>query len=376
MKKRFQKVLLLTLLACSITGCNGEHDVYVTTKELIYNGDFQELVCEEKQGVAGNFCYSLNGIDYSFEIPKAKDAGTYEISYFYVGSDNYKKSNINDARNINKISATIKKADILEDMFIEPVSADNETIDTDVELFTPGICEYGTFEYSLDKVNWTEDVILANEPNEYDLYWYIKGDSNHNDFASQNAPNVANCQVYDDRELTFLTLNSSNDKLKTIRFHDTYGGSNTYTDDMQFNFEFQDLITLDNNTYNKNLASLGLALTAELYDYVSVDKKIGNEYSNEKFVSTLGLNDTILYSVDANSYITDKNDVATVELSHIEFIYGNKNYQEFFVTFKGTDKNEEWASNFDIGYDWNVAEDIASEYREIYPDKKVRVAYI
>lgn len=352
MKKAIVKFSFLPLLMCSLSSCSEEHTANVKPKILTYDGTAQELLSEEFNNVTGRFCYSLDGTNFSFDIPKATDAGVYQISFFYVGSDYYKNySNISAVREVNYVVSTIEKRDITEGMFIDPVSADSETIDTDVALFKPGSCEFGTFYYSLDKTNWTKDMLYANSPNEYTLYWYIKGDNNHNDFASQNAPKELKCQVYDNRSLTFLPFVNSNDKIKTYRFHDTYSGSDTYSNDAQFSFEFLDLVSLDNNTYNKNLASLGLVLTAELYDYISVDRKIDDQYSQDAFISTLGVKDITLCSVNADDYETDKNDVATVELSHTEFLHENNSYQEFFITFKGTDKNEEWASNFDIGYD-------------------------
>ena len=53
--------------------------------DLTYNGEDQELVTAgEAEG--GTMEYSLNGQDYSTEIPKGKDAGTYTVWYKAVGT--------------------------------------------------------------------------------------------------------------------------------------------------------------------------------------------------------------------------------------------------------------------------------------------------
>ena len=48
-------------------------------------------------------------------------------------------------------------------------------------LITAGACEGGTFYYSLDKENWSTTLPTGTEAQDYTVYYYVKGDANHND---------------------------------------------------------------------------------------------------------------------------------------------------------------------------------------------------
>ena len=48
-------------------------------------------------------------------------------------------------------------------------------------LITAGECEDGTLYYSLDKENWSTDLPTGTGAQDYTVYYYVKGDANHND---------------------------------------------------------------------------------------------------------------------------------------------------------------------------------------------------
>ena len=71
---------------------------------LIYNGKKQELVASGET-TGGTMEYSLNGTAWSEDVPKAKNAGIYMISYRVVGKNNYVDSEE------EQITVTISKKD-------------------------------------------------------------------------------------------------------------------------------------------------------------------------------------------------------------------------------------------------------------------------
>ena len=66
------------------------------TGVLIYNGSQQELLKEGGGGTAdgGDLAYSLDGKNYSFNLPTAKDAGNYTVWYKVVAADENHKDSV------------------------------------------------------------------------------------------------------------------------------------------------------------------------------------------------------------------------------------------------------------------------------------------
>ena len=64
---------------------------------LVYNGENQELITAGTTNFGDLLSYSLDGVNYSADIPTATDAGTYTIYYKVENSDNWNEV---DAKNI------------------------------------------------------------------------------------------------------------------------------------------------------------------------------------------------------------------------------------------------------------------------------------
>ena len=64
---------------------------------LVYNGEGQELITAGTTNFGDLLSYSLDGVNYSADIPTATDAGTYTVYYKVEGSDNWNEV---DAKNI------------------------------------------------------------------------------------------------------------------------------------------------------------------------------------------------------------------------------------------------------------------------------------
>ena len=64
---------------------------------LVYNGEGQELITAGTTNFGDLLSYSLDGVNYSTEIPTATDAGTYTVYYKVENSDNWNEV---DAKNI------------------------------------------------------------------------------------------------------------------------------------------------------------------------------------------------------------------------------------------------------------------------------------
>ena len=89
---------------------------------LTYNGEEQTLApskdaefLDTDDNVAGTIEYSLNGVDWSTDYPKAKDAGTYTVTYKGVGDVNH-----TDASTTKTYTVTINPYEITTADFNEP----------------------------------------------------------------------------------------------------------------------------------------------------------------------------------------------------------------------------------------------------------------
>lgn len=75
-----------------------------TAKELTYTGEAQELI-NAGSTMGGTIQYSLDGTNYSTDIPMGTNAGTYTVYYRVVGDDNY-----SDWSAENPVEVVVKKA--------------------------------------------------------------------------------------------------------------------------------------------------------------------------------------------------------------------------------------------------------------------------
>ena len=148
----------------------------VAIAELVYTGEDQTLI-SAGEAVNGTLQYSLDGENYSTELPQGKDAKAYTV-YFKVepveggiGVD------------ATSIKATIAKADA--SVKTAPVAYDTLAYNgLDQELIIVGEAAGGEMQYSLDGETYATTIPTAKEIGEYTVYYKVVGDANHNDVAA------------------------------------------------------------------------------------------------------------------------------------------------------------------------------------------------
>ncbi len=150
-----------------------------TAKTLVYTGKDLELVNAATDVDGGTVQYSLDGTNFSADIPTAVNAGTYNISWKVVADGNHTDYNAGLV-----VPVTIAKAPVTDIDAPEPVqllifNGKAQTLVTAAK-FADGI-EKGTFKYSLDNATWADKLPEGLNAGEYTVYTQFTPDANHND---------------------------------------------------------------------------------------------------------------------------------------------------------------------------------------------------
>lgn len=143
-----------------------------TAKTLTYNGEAQELITA---GTAegGEMLYSLDGENYSTEIPVGTEAGDYTVYYKVEADDNH------NGTEPESLSVTIGKADIT---LKAPVAQTALVYSGEAqELITAGTAEGGEMQYSTDGETYTTEIPVGTNAGDYKIYYKVVADANHND---------------------------------------------------------------------------------------------------------------------------------------------------------------------------------------------------
>ena len=109
------------------------------------------------------------------EPTNVPNAGTSEYPVIFTpdNTENFGKATV-------MVSVTVAKAEsqvLSAPRAIQPLAYNGEA----QELILPGEAKGGTMVYSLDNVNFSEDLPKATEIGEYTVYFRVAGDANHND---------------------------------------------------------------------------------------------------------------------------------------------------------------------------------------------------
>ena len=142
---------------------------------LVFNRADQELVVA---GIAkeGHIEYRIGEGEWSAELPKAMNAGTYVVTYKLVrdGHDDYISP--------NRISVTIAKTRVA---FDAPAAYDTLTYNYNAQtLIAAGQTLDGTFEYTLDPTDaqsWSTELPQGMNAGLYGVNFRVIGDPNHFD---------------------------------------------------------------------------------------------------------------------------------------------------------------------------------------------------
>ena len=119
--------------------------------------------------------YSLDGNDWSEDIPTGKDAGAYTVKVKYEGDNNHEDFNGED------IAVTIAKADQSKPD-AAPTATDENIGSNSITLNTVEGCEYGIKSGDSDVIVWQESLTFTglNKNTEYTFYQRCAEDTNHN----------------------------------------------------------------------------------------------------------------------------------------------------------------------------------------------------
>lgn len=116
----------------------------------------------------------------------------------------------------------------------------------------------------------------------------------------------------------------------------------------------------DKKVYNNELSRLGMLLSTDIYDetYVNELRTAGVKIDmpKDEKVKTLyekfGLKDIENIVLKKENYKHNKDDITEFNIGHRLIKFKNESKEIIFITIRGTNtSNEEWSSNFDIGYD-------------------------
>lgn len=184
--------------ACLMPASEAAGSIAPTANSLTYNGTAQELITA---GVAsgGELQYSLDGKNYSADIPTGINAGDYTVWYKLVGNGD------DSAAAANSVSVTIKKA--VASVAEAPAAIENLVYTGSVQqLVTPGIANGGTMMYnalnSFDR-SFSEKLPTGTAARSYTVYYYVKGDANHENSAKQQITVVINPVEIDHIDISF-----------------------------------------------------------------------------------------------------------------------------------------------------------------------------
>ncbi len=148
-----------------------------TPINLTYNKNEQELVGVGST-TGGTIQYSLKSdSEYSESVPTATEAGNYTVYYKVVGNESY-----NEVAP-QTVTVKIQKAN---PQVTAPTAKGNLIYNSEQqELLNIGTTTGGTFEYSLDNKNYSQEVSKSVNAGEYTVYYRIAGGNNYNDVAPE-----------------------------------------------------------------------------------------------------------------------------------------------------------------------------------------------
>lgn len=153
-----------------------------TPKEVIFNGNSQALVyagrCE-----GGEMEYAIGSQrgapgEYSNRIPTAENAGIYYVYFRCSGDENHKSSPA------DYVMVEVKKAEA--EVLQAPIALENTYNGSPLRLVNEGDARgggllYGVVSDKLESVKYSASLPTMTSAGTYYVYYYVKGDSNHND---------------------------------------------------------------------------------------------------------------------------------------------------------------------------------------------------
>ena len=135
-------------------------------KNLRYTGEEQELVIEGCTDI-GVMEYSLGGDNFSDAIPTAVNAGEYTVYYRIMDGGNKLLE--------EEVKVSVAK---VAPEFTAPLANEVYYTGEAQALVTEGVCEEGTFLYSLDDDEYTEEIPTVTDSGYYTVYYKVEESEN------------------------------------------------------------------------------------------------------------------------------------------------------------------------------------------------------
>ncbi len=169
-------------LTVKVSIAKAEPSATVTAKDLTYTGNEQELVTGETEDGTIQYATSENG-EYSVDIPKGKDADTYEVWYKVVGDSNHNNTEPKQVEGveIKKAASSVESA---------PTAKDLKYTGEALELVTAGKTSDGEMQYSKDNESYSSEIPTETDAGTYSVWYKVKGDKNHKDTEPVEIQNI------------------------------------------------------------------------------------------------------------------------------------------------------------------------------------------
>ena len=157
-----------------------------TANVLTYSGAAQELVGAGTSESGAQITYNLNGGTYSTSIPKATNAGTYNVGYiFSINSDNY---DTHDVETTGTIVVTVAKANVT---YTLPTAKSLTYNTSDQDLINAGYTAVGSIEYSLNSGTYSSILPKAKTAGTYTVAYKFVVDRNNYEVAADSSIQVS-----------------------------------------------------------------------------------------------------------------------------------------------------------------------------------------
>lgn len=162
--------------------------------DLVYSGQPQELI-NLGEAEKGTLLYAVlkkessleSEIVYSKDVPVETEAGEYTVCYYVEGDSGHEDVG-SEREPLGSVNVIIEKAEAQEGEL--PTAVTGLTADgTEQKVITEGKSEHGVYWYSLELMGeWSKLLPSVKEAGIYTIYYYLKGDQNHQDIGSKEAP--------------------------------------------------------------------------------------------------------------------------------------------------------------------------------------------
>lgn len=174
-------------------------------------------------------------------------------------------------------------------------------------------------------------------------------------FALTACPKTGNNDLDNDGIINKID-NNPEDNTKLFQFSgNMFGDASMTSSTISFKMDYSLFTEKKFSTYNKDLVTLGLMLSGDIYPAEVATVTNGIYENKDKTDDTiiyqeLGFKKAYIQDLSSNTYSNDANDTIRFAYASQNFTVNGTSLPVCFITFQGTNGNNEWSSNLDIGY--------------------------